>query len=76
MQKPSPTLLIDLRLVPFLTHVRVATEKAISVHRPVQDFFQLPHEELKAVRWRLPKDFAGLGITKSQLDAAYAEARA
>ena len=69
------TLLVDPRLVPFITHVRVDKEKAISVHRPVQAFFQLPSEQLKSTRWRLPKDFAGLGMSPAQLDTAYAEAQ-
>ena len=62
------TLLIDPRLVPFLTNVKVDSEKAISVHRPVQAFFQLPREQIKALRWRLPKDFAGLGISAAYLE--------
>ena len=70
----NDTLLIDPRLVPYLTHVRVEVERAISVHRPVQAFFQLPNEQIKALRWRLPKDFARVGLTQSQLDEAYAEA--
>ena len=40
---------------------------------PAQAFFQLPCEQIKALRWRLPKDFAGLGITTAQLEAAYLE---
>ena len=70
----NDTLLIDPRLVPFLTHVQVEVEKAISVHRPIQAFFQFPNEQIESMRWRLPKDFAGLGLTQSQLDAAYVEA--
>ena len=70
----NDTLLIDPRLVPYLTHVRVEIGKAISVHRPAQAFFQLPKEQIKALRWRLPKDFAGLGLNLSQLDEAYVEA--
>ena len=69
----NDTLLIDPRLVPFLTRVKVDKEKAISVHRPAQAFFQLTREQIKALRWRLPKDFAGLGITTAQLEAAYLE---
>ena len=70
----NDTLLIDPRLVPYLTHVQVEIGKAISVHRPAQAFFQLPKEQIKALRWRLPKDFAGLGLNQSQLDEAYVEA--